>query len=122
MRNYETKLYQYTDKNTGQKVVKATTMYAGKSVSAIAKCDPQDTFDPNFGAALALKRLDLKIAQKRHASMIAYAKFCMKNLDFIHVEKRRAQKALARAEVAALDRKLDIKKIETELAEMLKNI
>ena len=119
MRNYVTNLYEYTDKKTGAHVVKATTMYAGKTVSAFAKCDPRDNFDPNFGAELALKRLDLKIAQKRQASMIAYAKFCKMNLEFIEPEKRRIKKAMERAEIAALDRKLEIKEFEADLAELL---
>ena len=119
MRNYETKVYDYIDKKTGQHIVKALTMYAGKAVSAFAKCDPNDTFDLKFGTDLALKRLDLKIAQKRRASMIAYAKFCKMNLEFINNEKRRVKRAMERAEVAALDRKLDATKIEADIAKML---
>ena len=122
MRNYVTNLYEYTDKKTGAHVVKATTMYAGKTVSAFAKCDPRDNFDSNFGAELALKRLDLKIAQKRQTSMIAYAKFCKTNLEFIEIERRRTKKAMERAEVAALDRKLEVKQLEAEIAEMTANI
>lgn len=122
MRNYETRVYAYVDKKTGTHVVKATTMYAGKAVWATAKCDPTDNFDFNFGAKLALKRLDLKIAQKRQASMIAYAKFCKMNLEFIENEKRRIKKAMERAEVAALDRKLEAKQFEDEIAELLNNI
>jgi hypothetical protein len=121
MRNYATNLYEYTDQKSGAHIVKATTMYAGKTVSAFAKCDPRDNFDPDFGARLALKRLDLKIAQKRAASMDDYAKFCNMNLEFIEVEKRRTQKAMERAMVAALDRRVEAKELETEIAEMLKN-
>jgi len=122
MRNYETKIFDYIDKNTGAHIVKATTMYAGKTVSAFSKCDPKDTFDLEFGTKVALKRLDLKIAQKRYASMIAYAKFCKSNLEFIETEKRRIKKALERAEIAALDRKVEAKEFEAELAELLSNI
>ncbi len=122
MRNYETKIYDYVDKKTGAHVVKATTMYAGKVVSAYSKCNPEDTFDLKFGTAVALKRLDIKIAQKRHASMLTYAKFCKMNLEFIELEKRRTKRAMERAEVAALDRKLEAKQLETELAELLNHI
>ena len=122
MRNYETKIYDYIDKKTGAHVVKATTMYDGKTVSALSKCDPNDTFDLEFGTAVALKRLDIKIAQKRQASMIAYAKFCKMNLEFFEIEKRRVKKAMERAEVAAFDRKVEAKELEAELTELLNNI
>lgn len=122
MRNYETKIYDYIDKKTGAHIVKATTMYDGKTVSAYSKCDPNDVFDYEFGTAVALKRLDIKIAQKRQASMIAYAKFCKMNLEFIEIEKRRIKKAMERAEVAAFDRKVEAKELEAELTELLNNI
>lgn len=119
MRNYETKIYDYVDKKTGAHIVKATTMYAGKTVSAYSKCDPRDTFDLKFGTDVALKRLDIKIARKRQASMIAYAKFCKMNLEFIEIEKRRTKKSMERAEIAALDRRIEIKQLESELAELI---
>ncbi len=122
MRKYETKVYNYVDKKTRQYIVKATTMYAGKTVSAFAKCDPDDTFDFTFGSALALKRLDLKIAKKRAASMKKYTKFCQMNLDFIECEKRRIKGALERAQIAASDRQVEIKEIEASIANMLANI
>lgn len=119
MRNYETKVFDYIDKKTGAHIVKATTMYAGKPVSAFAKCDPSDNFDLKFGTDVALKRLDIKIAMKRHASMVAYAKMCKQHLDWIEVERRRAQKAMERAEIAAVDRICEAKDMEAELNEML---
>ena len=121
MRNYATNLYDYVDKKTGAHIVKATTMYAGKTVSAYAKCDPNDVFDLDFGKKVALKRLDIKINQKRYASMITSAKFCKMNLEYLDTERRRLKKAMEKAEVAALDRKVDIKNLETELAAMLEN-
>lgn len=122
MRNYETKIYDYIDKKTGAHVVKATTMYAGRNVSACAKCDPGDNFDLKFGTDVALKRLDLKIALKRAASMTDYAKFCQMNLEFIEAEKRRVSRALERAKVAAADRKVEATEIEKELANLLTSI
>lgn len=122
MRNYETKVYNYVDKKTGQHIVKAITMYAGKSVSAVAKCDPRDVFDLDFGAKLALLRLDQKIALKRAASMKAYAKFCEMNLGFIENEKRRVKTALERAQVAASDRLVDAKQYEDQIKAMLTGI
>jgi len=122
MRNYETKVYNYVDKKTGKQIVKAVTMYAGKSISAVAKCDPQDVFDLDFGAKLALLRLDQKIALKRAASMKAYAKFCEMNLEFIENEKRRVKNALERAQVAASDRLVDAKQYEDEIKALLSDI
>lgn len=122
MRNYATNLYDYVDKKTGAHIVKATTMYAGKTVSAYAKCDPNDIFDLDFGKKVALKRLDIKINQKRYASMITSAKFCKMNLEYLDMERRRLKKAMEKAEVAALDRKVDIKNLETELEDLFKNI
>lgn len=122
MRNYETKVYNYVDKKTGQQVVKAITMYAGKSVSAVAKCDPQDTFDLEFGTKLAMLRLDQKIALKRAASMKAYAKFCEMNLELVEIEKRRTKNALQRAEVSYSDRMVEAKQYADEIKAMLANI
>ena len=122
MRNYETKTIDYIDKKTGAHVVKAMTMYAGKPVSAFAKCDPNDNFDLEFGKEVALRRLDYKIAMKRAASMKEYAKFCRMNLEFIEIEKRRVKGALQRAEVAYSDRMVEAQELETQIAEMLKSL
>lgn len=122
MRNYETKTFDYIDKKTGAHIVKAETMYAGKPVSAFAKCDPNDNFSLAFGTTVALKRLDYKIAKKRQASMLSYAKMCKQNLDWIEIEKRRVKAALERAEVAALDRKVEANEIAVEIAKMLSDL
>ena len=45
----------------------ATTTYCGKPVRAVAKCNPEDEYDRQFGEALALARLNLKVAKKRRA-------------------------------------------------------
>lgn len=122
MKNYEIKTYDYIDKKTGAHVVKATTTYDGKPISAYSKCDPEDTFDLEFGTKLAFKRLELKLAQKRRASMTDYLKFCKMNLNFIEIEKRRVKKAIKRAEVAILDRKLETKELDDEITKMLENL
>ncbi len=122
MRNYETKVYDYIDKKTGAHIVKATTMYAGKTISAYSKCDPNDTFDLEFGTKVALKRLDQKIALKRASSMKAYAKFCQMNLDFIEIEERRIRKAFERTWVAYSDRMAEARELEKEIAEILASL
>lgn len=122
MRNYDTKVFDYVDKKTGVHIVKATTMYAGKPVSAFSKCDPEDNFSLAFGTAIALKRLDIKIAKKRHASMVAYTKMCKQNLEWLETEKRRIKGALERAEIAVCDRKVEINDMSVELAKMLSEL
>jgi hypothetical protein len=121
MRNYETKIYDYVDKETGAHVVKAQTMYAGKTVCATAKCDPTDEFNLELGIELAMKRLDLKIAKKRAASMKEYVKYCKMNLECAEIEKRRIKTAYERANVAHSDRLVEAKQLEEEIKELLKD-
>jgi hypothetical protein len=122
MRNYDVKVYYYTDKDTGVHVVKATTAYNGKTVSTIAKCDPEDTFDFELGMKIALMRLDRKIARKRAAYLKDYIDFCQKNLAIIEREKCRIEKAIQRAEVAYIDHVTEAKQHETALAELLNTV
>lgn len=119
MKNYETHLYDYIEPSTGKHVVKATTTYAGKSVYAYAKCDPEDEFDLAFGEQLALKRLDLKIAQRRASSMRAKVLRCQRELGWLEQEKRHTKKVLKQAELAVLDRRIESKAIEAEISKML---
>lgn len=117
MRNYETNVYDYVEK--GIHIVKAVTTYDGKAVYAFAKCDPNDNFDLEFGKKLALKRLDLKIEEKRAASMKAWARFCEAELEHIDQYKRHIKKSLERAQIACSDRLVDAKAIEIEIKNML---
>ena len=48
--------------------VVAVTSFARRPVRAVAKCDPRDTFDVEFGKALAITRCDVKVADKRLAA------------------------------------------------------
>ena len=48
--------------------VVAVTSFARRPVRAVAKCDPRDTFDVEFGKALAIARCDVKVADKRLAA------------------------------------------------------
>ena len=49
----------------------AVSTYAGKEVRGVAKCDPRDEFDLEFGKQLAAARCAYKIAEKRKARAIA---------------------------------------------------
>ena len=66
----------------------ATTTYCGKPVRAVAKCNPEDEYDRQFGEDLALARLNLKVAKKRRAraldKMYAAADAHKKARDFYH--------------------------------------
>lgn len=119
MRNYETNTYNYIDKKTGAHIVKAVTMYAGNRVCAIAKCDPDDTFNIELGTEIALKRLDLKIAKKRAADIKDYVKFCQTNLDFIEQQKCRVMKAKNKAEAFVFEREAEVVELEKQLADLL---
>lgn len=45
----------------------AISTYAGKTVKGVAKIDPRDTFNSEFGKELAAARCALKVAKKRKA-------------------------------------------------------
>lgn len=50
----------------GNKTIAVST-YAGKTVKGVAKTDPRDNYDANFGKELAAARCAAKIAKKRKA-------------------------------------------------------
>ena len=60
--------YLITANENGQiasNVVEALSSYGGEIVRGVAKCNPEDTFDLEFGMQLAAARCDLKVADKR---------------------------------------------------------
>ena len=122
MRNYETKVYTYVDQSTGAHVVKATTMYAGKVVSAFAKCDPNDTFDLKFGTDVALLRLDYKIALKRAASMDRRAAMYEAAIKDAYNCIKHMQKEQRNARICATDRRVEAKELELKLKDKLGTI
>ena len=62
MRKHNYKIYTHDNE------VIAVTSFARRPVRSIAKCDPRDTFDVEFGKALAIARCDVKVADKRLAA------------------------------------------------------
>ena len=58
-------MYNYKYYSNGKNLVIAKSTYAGKTVKGIAKCDPSDTFDIEYGKKIAEARCDYKIAKKR---------------------------------------------------------
>lgn len=49
---------------TRNKIIAMST-FAGKTVKGVAKLNPKDEYDEEFGKRLAAARCNLKIAQKR---------------------------------------------------------
>lgn len=60
------KKFEYKYIVTPNKVI-AISSYAGRTVKGVAKCHPNDTFDVEYGKALAAARCNVKIAAKRMA-------------------------------------------------------
>ena len=58
------KYYYYVNENGG-KTVTARSTFAGKTVKASAKCNPDDTYSEEKGKELAAARCNQKIAIKR---------------------------------------------------------
>ena len=61
MRKFEYK-YKVDEEH---KTVVAMSTFAGKAVSGVARCAPEDTFDVEIGKKLAAARCAVKIAEKR---------------------------------------------------------
>lgn len=122
MKDCETKIINYTDSATGARVVKVLTEHDGKIIRACSKCHPDDEFNLELGTEIALKRLNIKIAEKRCAYSVNYAKQCKQYLDYLDREKRRIKKSMERAEVAAFDRKVEVQELKAELKSILEKI
>ena len=73
--NYGTK-YQFYYNEDKHSVV-CTTIYKGQTIRAIAKCDPEDTFDLETGKKIAYLRCKQKFARKKmlHAGEVYHDSF-----------------------------------------------
>ena len=58
------KKFKYTFIHLKDKIIAIST-YAGRTVKGIAKCSPEDSFDPAAGEKLAAARCNEKVAKKR---------------------------------------------------------
>ena len=120
--NLEVKTYTYKEASTGRMVVKAVTLYEGKPVYAYAKCDTADTFDEKFGVDVATLRLHDKILLKKAKGFKRRAKYCEQNIQWCKDEIKRLEKVKTNAEVAALDRLVEAKEIESHIKDILETI
>ena len=96
---------------TPNKVIALST-YGGRTVRGVAKCHPNDTFNVEFGKALAAARCNQKVAAKRYArARSEYNKLCTEIAEF----NARATKVLkylkdsAEADKEAIEATRDLK-------------
>ena len=79
------RIVSFKDNNDVTNVM-AISSYAGKTVKAVAKCNPEDTFDMDTGIRLAEARCTLKVAEKRSKrAMLKY----QESLDALNAAKKR---------------------------------
>lgn len=78
----------------------AISTYAGKTVRGIAKTDPRDEFDAEYGRKLAAARCAVKIAKKRRARAEKMLKKAQHKMNEVcqYVERMKAYDADARNE------------------------
>ncbi len=120
--NAEVKFYEFFDKAKNCKAVKATTTYGGKRVTAVSYTHPNDTYDFEFGKKVAQKRLDIKLAHKRAASMKARAeRYAMLIVEYKN-EIKRMDKEMRKALTLVGDRLVDASTYEKELEAILATI
>ena len=106
MKPVDIKLYTYTEPITGCKCVKAVTNYVGQNMFAIAKCDPGDEFDQEFGEKLATTRLNIKIAKRRVQLAEERSAYAAEYKEFLEKELRRVNASIKREE-ASVEERLD---------------
>lgn len=88
MKNTNKREHRYNVYTDGAGKIIVATTYCGKIVRGVAKCNPLDNYDYDFGVRLATARCDAKIALKREAKArerLALAQeACMKVLEEYH--------------------------------------
>lgn len=121
MRNYETSVYEYTNKK-GLKVIKAVTQYAGKYVFATATLCPGDEYDYELGRMIAERRLDYKIAKKRAASMKRRAKMYAQAIEEYKTQIRVMEKEMEKALVAEGNRNAEAAELSGEIFALIHGV
>jgi hypothetical protein len=122
MRASNVKLYEFVDKKTGRKVVKAISTFEGKAVWASAQCDTSDEYNAPFGAALAENRLDVKITKKKLSRVKRKVKDYEDYVEFLKTEQKRAARTLAWAQGNVLDLRVELAELEREQKELLSEV
>jgi hypothetical protein len=119
MKPINIRLYTYTDKETGCKVVKAVTNYLGQTLFATAKCDPVDEFNQEFGEKLATARLNMKVAKFRTSLARERIAYASEYLDYLEKEQRRVANSIMREMDNEADRAEEFLAFEKDEAELL---
>ena len=107
------KYAMYRDKRNVRCIV-CISHYAGKPVKGIAKCDPVDPYDEEYGKRLAKARCDQKVAEKR--TQRAHMKFAkaQQHRKQAQLEEARMLNYLSEAERALYEISQSREKLETE--------
>lgn len=103
---YGEKYHFYHNAENG--TIVCTTLYKGQMVRGIAKCDPEDNFDIDFGKKLAYLRCKQKFARKK----LKRAKAAEKDA---FVEKNRAQHNHCKAYDFLMDAQIQLDSSNNEL-------
>jgi len=70
----------------------AISTYAGKTVRGVAKTDPRDTYDAEYGKELAAARCALKIAKKREKRANRQVKKAADQMAFAYANLEKVRK------------------------------
>lgn len=103
--------YYHEDKKT----VVCTTLYKGQMVRGIAKCDPEDEFDLEFGKKVAYLRCKAKFARKKfkHALKVEREAFVVANKAKYHLDK--ASEFVSDAEMQLVNAMVELNDLETRM-------
>jgi adenosylmethionine-8-amino-7-oxononanoate aminotransferase len=122
MKPINVRLYTYTDKETGCKVVKAVTSYLGQTMFATAKCDPVDEFNQEFGEKLATTRLNIKVAKLRASIAEERAAYSSEYLNYLEKEQRRVNASIVRELTNISERMAELEALEKVEEDLLASV
>ena len=99
---------------TPNKTTIAVSSYAGKTVKGIAKLNPNDEYNEDFGKKLAAARCALKIAKKRKRVAVEYEKKAEEIVKWANERLTKAKERTAHAFNKYEDASLNLKILEAE--------
>lgn len=88
--------------------------FAGNAVRGIAKCDPTDVNDPEYGKRLAQARCDKKISEKRCARALSKVEAAQAKLKAAEEELARMTEYLSDAITENIENENNLKNILNE--------
>ena len=110
---YGEKYHFYHNPDSGSVV--CTTMYKGQMVRGIAKCDPEDEFNIDFGKKLAYLRCKAKFARKKfkHALRVERDAFVAANRAKYNLDK--ACEFVSDSELQLVNAMVELNDFETKI-------